>query len=57
MRKLSTVVAGAALLICFTRWPLTPKKHLYHIDNVNFALALYDFNPALHRPQPPGDPM
>lgn len=50
------MVAGAALLICFTRWPLTPKKQ-YHIDNVNFALALDDFNPALHRPQPPGDPM
>jgi hypothetical protein len=54
---LSTVVAGAALLICFTRWPLTTKKHLYHIDNVSFALALDDFNRALHRPQPPGDPM
>jgi hypothetical protein len=57
MRKLSTVVAGAALLIFVTRWPLAPKKHLYHIDNVNFALALDDFNPPLHRPQPPGDPM
>ena len=57
MRKLSTVVAGAALLIFLTRWPLAPKTHLYHIDNVNFALALDDFNPALHRPQPPGDPM
>src|SRR5579864_5078089 len=57
MRKLSTVLASAALLIFATRWPLTPKQHLYHIDNVNFALALDDFNPPLHRPQPPGDPM
>jgi hypothetical protein len=57
MRKLSMVVAGATLLVFLTRWPLAPKKHLYHIDNVNFALALDDFNPALHQPQPPGDPL
>ena len=57
MRKLSTVVASAVLLVFLTRWPLAPKKHLYHIDNVNFALALDNFNPALHQPQPPGDPM
>ena len=57
MRKLSTVVASAVLLVLLTRWPLAPKKHLYHIDNVNFALALDNFNPALHQPQPPGDPM
>jgi hypothetical protein len=47
-----------ALLISFgTRWPLIPHDHLFHIDNVNFALALKDFNPALHQPQPPGDPL
>src|ERR1700731_4320817 len=57
MRKLSMVVASAVLLVWLTRWPLAPKKHLYHIDNVNFALAPDDFNPVLHQPQPPGDPM
>ena len=57
MRKLSTVVAIALLLVFVTRWPLVPKKHLYHLDNVNFTLALDDFNPPLHQPQPPGDPM
>src|SRR6266853_4976227 len=55
MRKLSTVLTSAALLIFVTRWPLTPKQYLYHIDNVNFALALDDFHPPLHQPQPPGD--
>jgi len=34
MRKLSTVVASAVLLVLLTR---------YHIDNVNFARALDDF--------------
>jgi hypothetical protein len=57
MRKLSMVVAGAVVLVFLTRWPLAPKKHLYHIDNVNFARALDDFKPALHQPQPPGDPL
>ncbi len=36
---------------------MVPTRHLYHIDNVNFALALDDFNPARHQPQPPGDPL
>src|SRR5258706_10849794 len=57
MRKLSMVVASAVALVFLTRWPLAPKKHLYHIDNVNFARALDDFKPALHQPQPPGDPL
>lgn len=53
-----TLIAAACLaLIAATRWPLLPTQHLYHIDNVNFALALDDFNPRLHQPQPPGDPM
>jgi hypothetical protein len=34
-----------------------PTRHLYHIDNVNFARALDDFKPAPHQPQPPGDPL
>ena len=44
-------------LIGLTRWPLAPTRHLYHIDNVNFALALADFDPRLDQPQPPGDPV
>ena len=53
-----TLILGACLvLIVATRWPLVPTRHLYHIDNVNFALALDDFNPARHQPQPPGDPL
>jgi hypothetical protein len=44
------------LLVVLTRWPLAPK-YLYYFDSVNFALALEEFNPALHRPQPPGYPL
>lgn len=51
------VAAASLALIAATRWPLAPTGHLYHIDNVNFALALDDFNPALDQPQPPGDPL
>jgi hypothetical protein len=32
-------------------------EYLFHFDSVNFALALEDFNPALHQPQPPGYPL
>jgi hypothetical protein len=39
-----------------TRWPLAPQ-HLFFFDSINFALALEEFNPALHQPQPPGYPM
>ncbi len=39
-----------------TRLPLSPPR-LYYFDSVNFALALRDFNPALHQPQPPGYPL
>lgn len=52
-------VAAAALLLLLlvaTRWPLAPKR-LYFFDSANFALALEDFNPALHQPQPPGYPL
>ena len=51
-------VAAAALLLLLrvaTCWPLAPKR-LYFFDSANFALALEDFNPALHQPQPPGYP-
>lgn len=57
MLKSGIGLALASLLIIATRWSLVPKQHLYHIDNVNFALALDHFNPALDQPQPPGDPM
>jgi hypothetical protein len=56
-RRWALIAAACFALIAATRWPLVPTRHLYHIDNVNFALALDDFNPALHQPQPPGDPM
>lgn len=39
-----------------TRWPLAPK-YLYHFDSVNFALAIDDFAPSKHQPQPPGYPL
>lgn len=44
-----------ALLVA-TRWPIAPKR-LYFFDSANFALALENFNPALHQPQPPGYPL
>jgi len=49
----------AAITLIFliaTRWPLAPK-YLYYFDSVNFALALDNFTPALHQPQPPGYPL
>jgi hypothetical protein len=42
--------------VAITRWPLAPQ-HLFFFDSINFALALEEFNPALHQPQPPGYPM
>jgi hypothetical protein len=39
-----------------TRWPLAPK-YLYYFDSANFALALHEFDPAKHQPQPPGYPL
>jgi hypothetical protein len=44
----------AALLV--SRWALAPR-YLITFDQINFALALDDFNPALHQPQPPGYPL
>jgi hypothetical protein len=56
-RRWALILAASLALIAATRWPLVPTRHLYHIDNVNFALALDDFNPARDQPQPPGDPL
>jgi hypothetical protein len=51
------VVFGVALLLILaTRLPFIPQ-HLYSFDSVNLALALREFNPALHQPQPPGYPL
>src|SRR5262245_45337341 len=44
------------VLLAATRIPLAPK-YLYSFDSVNFALALDEFNPTKHQPQPPGYPM
>jgi hypothetical protein len=44
------------LILAATRIPLAPK-YLYYFDSVNFALALDEFNPSKHQPQPPGYPM
>lgn len=43
-------------LLVATRWALAPK-YLFYFDNINFALALDDFNPLKHQPQPPGYPL
>src|SRR5690348_7075157 len=51
------VIAGICLaLVTATRLPLLPQ-HLYSFDSVNMALALSDFDPARHQPQPPGYPL
>jgi len=44
------------LLIVVTRAPFLPS-YLYSFDSVNLALALKDFDPLLHQPQPPGYPL
>ncbi|HWP84824.1 MAG TPA: glycosyltransferase family 39 protein [Terriglobia bacterium] len=43
------------LLVLLTRLPLMPQ-HLYNFDSVNLALAMREFDPARHQPQPPGYP-
>ena len=51
------VLAIAVLaILALTRIPIAPK-YLYYFDSVNFALALDEFNPGKHQPQPPGYPM
>lgn len=53
MAGVVVVLAGVLVL---SRALLAPE-FLYFFDSVNFALALDDFNPALHQPQPPGYPL
>jgi hypothetical protein len=48
-------LALVAFLV-LSRWFVAPS-YLYYFDSANFALALENFNPALHQPQPPGYPL
>lgn len=52
----STVVLFFLALLLLSRWPVRPST-LLTFDNVNFALGVERFNPAEHRPQPPGYPL
>jgi hypothetical protein len=48
--------ASIVLFLVLTRVAVAPR-YLFYFDSANFALALEDFNPAMHRPQPPGYPL
>ena len=48
------IILAAALIL--SRWALAPR-YLITFDEINFALAIDDFNPGLHQPQPPGYPV
>ena len=48
--------AAILVFVVASRWALAPH-YLYYFDSANFALALENFNPALHEPQPPGYPL
>ncbi len=56
--RASTIYAALAILtaLVYSRWALAPR-YLVTFDAINFALAIDDFNPALHQPQPPGYPL
>jgi len=41
--------SGLAIALMATRWPIAPR-YLFDFDNVNFALALRQFAPALSQP-------
>jgi hypothetical protein len=43
-------------VILLTRWLIAPR-YLYYFDSINFALALEEFDPSRHQPQPPGYPL
>ena len=51
-------ICGAALaaLLVASRWLLLPR-YLITFDEINFALSIRNFNPRMHQPQPPGDPL
>jgi hypothetical protein len=48
--------AVITLLLIGSRVVVAPR-HLNTFDDINFALAIQHFNPALHQPQPPGYPL
>ena len=50
-----TFALAVATVLFLSRFPLIPSA-LVTFDAANFAFALQDFNPALHKPQPPGYP-
>ena len=54
--KVAWLLGASILLVLVTRAPFAPR-HLYSFDTVNMALALQDFDPARHQPQPPGYPL
>lgn len=49
-------VAGLSAAIVVSRAMYAPK-YLGNFDAVNFALAIREFNPGIHQPQPPGYPI
>ncbi len=49
-------LSGLAALLAVTRWPIAPK-YLFYFDAVNMALAIEEFAPGKHQPQPPGYPL
>jgi hypothetical protein len=53
-RRLWALALGLVFLAGHVPW-LAPA--LEDVDSQNFALALRDFNPALHQPHPPGYPI
>jgi 4-amino-4-deoxy-L-arabinose transferase-like glycosyltransferase len=52
MRNLSTPLI-LAFAVIVTRIPFT-SRYLFNIDSVQFALATWKFDVALHQPHPPG---
>lgn len=52
-----TVIAVLILAaLVYSRWLLFPD-YLITFDEINFAFAIKEFNPASHQPQPPGYPL
>lgn len=39
--------------VILTRWVFR-SEHLVHMDSINFALGIIDYNPVTHQPHPPG---
>jgi len=54
-RPAAILLLGLALVVV-SRLPFLPS-HLLLFDNVNLALALDEFDPWRHQPQPPGYPL